>query len=120
MDHLSISPVGAIITAGNSVTYTVNSYDQYNNLIASGVSATFKVTGASILGNSVTETVAGSYVVEADYSGKSITTTLTVNPTLASKFTVSSGTSQTAGTPFIITVTAEDLTATSQPATLES
>ncbi len=108
LDHLSISPTGAIIAAGNSESYTVNSYDQYNNLIASGVSATFKVTGASILGNSVTETVAGSYVVEADYNGKSVTTTLTVNPTSASKFMVSSGTSQTAGTPFIVTVTAED------------
>jgi hypothetical protein len=79
MDHITISPVGARINVGGSQTYTVNSYDKYNNLIASGVSATFEVNGVSISGHSVSETVAGSYTVSASYSGKTASTTLTVN-----------------------------------------
>ena len=81
LDHLTISPTSAAITAGGSQSFTVNSYDQYRNLIATSVSATLKVNSVAITGSIVSETVAGSYTIEADYGGKAVTTTLTVNPT---------------------------------------
>jgi hypothetical protein len=80
LDHLTISPIDASITAGGSQVYSVEAFDQYNNDLGSAtLSATFTVNGVGISGNVVSETLAGSYNIVASEGGKSVSTTLTVN-----------------------------------------
>ncbi|MCW4024004.1 MAG: right-handed parallel beta-helix repeat-containing protein [Candidatus Bathyarchaeota archaeon] len=108
LDHLTISPVGATITAGDSQVYTVDSYDQYGNLIASNVAASFKVNGTDYSGNEINITVAGVYTIEATYNSKTVTATLTVTPAAVDHFAVSVPDSANVDSAFNITVTAKD------------
>ncbi len=108
LDHLTISPISTTIIAGTSQTYQVDSYDIYDNLIASNVAAALKVNGVSITGNTVLETIAGAYTIDASYNGKTITATLIVNPAAKSTFAVSTISSTTAGAALTVIVVAED------------
>ncbi len=108
LHHISISPLDAAITAGESQTYTVNSYDQYGNLIESNVAAALKVNDEEYASATVTETVSGVYTIDAEYGVKTVSTTLTVNPASVDHFVLSAPSSVGAGSAFTVTVTAQD------------
>ena len=83
LDHITISPINAVIAAGGSQAYSVEGFDQFNNDLGSvTLIATFTVNGGSISGNLVTEIYAGSYNIAAFVNGKSVTTFLIVTPVL--------------------------------------
>jgi uncharacterized repeat protein (TIGR02543 family) len=108
LNHIGISPSSATIEAGNSQSYTATAYDKYGNSLGS-VSATYRAAGASVTGNSVSATVAGSYMITATYKGlTSNTATLTVNPGPLNHFVINVPASATAGSSFSITITAMD------------
>ncbi|TMD20127.1 MAG: choice-of-anchor D domain-containing protein [Chloroflexi bacterium] len=83
-DHLTISPVSATISAGHSQNYTVFAVDQYGNVAADASATTFAISpdgACSGTGSaSCTTTTAGTHTVTASLSGKSVTSSLTVNP----------------------------------------
>ena len=109
-DHVTISPVNASILAGTVQAYTVSSYDQYNNYIGDvTASASFTVSGVSIPANTVSETAAGSYNVEASYGGQTASTTLTVTVAPLDYITLSPASSSiAAGQSQTYSVTAYD------------
>ncbi len=84
LHHIVISPDTATITAGNSQTYTAQSFDQFNNLIADISSSTvFSITsgaGGGWNGNIYTSAIAGTWTVTGTYIGLTDTASLTVNP----------------------------------------
>jgi hypothetical protein len=107
VDHITINPAAASITAGSSINYTTTVYDQNGNSWDVTSIASYSVQGISITGNTVSETLMGNYTVTATYSGKSATATLLVYPAL-DHFVVSAPTSATTLTAFNLTVTAKD------------
>jgi parallel beta-helix repeat protein len=106
VDHLTISPDAAVITAGNSVNYTVTAYDQYGN--SWNVTAALSVNGQQIQGNTVGARVPGAYYIEASYGGKTVTTVLTVTTGPLNRYVVLAPSSASTGTPFAIRVVAVD------------
>jgi hypothetical protein len=109
LDHIVISPGAASITAGVSQDYSAEAFDQYGNSLGS-VTATYRARGASITGNSVSATAAGSYTVTGTYRGKSADATLTVtHAAAASSVAISpAGSSVTAGLSKTYSATASD------------
>ncbi|MGD0451654.1 MAG: hypothetical protein ABSA79_11460, partial [Candidatus Bathyarchaeia archaeon] len=90
LDHLTISPVNAVIAAGGSQAYSVEAFDQYNNDLGSvTLTATFTVNGGAISGNIVTEVYAGSYNIAAFVDGKSVSTYLIVTPSVLNRIVIS-------------------------------
>ena len=83
LDHIAISPDGATIVAGYTETYTAQSFDQFNNLIADISSTTaFSITtaaGGSWTTNVYTSAIAGTWTVTGTYTGLTDTASLTVN-----------------------------------------
>jgi hypothetical protein len=83
LDHIVISPDTITITAGNSQTYTAQSFDQFDNPIANVTSSTvFSIdsgAGGSWTTNVYTSATAGTWTVTGTYSGLSDTASLTVN-----------------------------------------
>ncbi len=109
LDHILISPASPSIIAGNSQAFTVEAFDQYGNSLGDVTSsATFTCPGASVKGNSVTATAAGSHTVTATYNGKSNPTTLIVNAGALDHFVFNIVGTQAAGSAFNIMVTAVD------------
>ncbi len=88
LNYITISPLQASITAGNSKTYTATAYDQYGNYLGV-VAATYSVNGSSVNSNSVYETAAGTYVVTATYQSLTSTSTLTVTAGTLDHITIS-------------------------------
>ena len=81
LDHITISPASATITAGGSQTYAATAFDQFNNTIGDVTSSTaFTITFGSCTLNSCTSTVAGLQTVTGNYSGKTATASLQVSP----------------------------------------
>ena len=78
LDHIVISPNISTITAGQSQTYSATAYDSFGNSWT--VVASYSCPGASVDGNSISATTAGTYTVTGTYGGQSDTSTLTVNP----------------------------------------
>jgi hypothetical protein len=108
LNYITISPSSATITAGNSQSYTATAYDKYGNSLGT-VLATYSVHGASVSGNTVSATAAGSYIVTATYNGlTSNAATLAVNPGSLNHFVINVPASATAGSSFSITITAMD------------
>ena len=90
LDHLTISPVNAVIAAGGSQAYSVEGFDQFNNDLGSvTLIATFTVNGGAISGNIVTEVYAGSYNIAASVDGKSVSTYLIVTPGVLNRIVIS-------------------------------
>jgi len=72
VDHIVISPNSVTIQAGNSQTYTAQSFDQFNNPIADVTgSTTFSIVeaghGGSWAANVYTSAVAGTWTVTGTY-----------------------------------------------------
>jgi hypothetical protein len=82
LDHLSLTPASAAITAGGSQTYAVEGFDTYNNDLGSFIAtSSFAISpDGSCSSVSCTATRAGAHTVTATSQGKSTTAGLTVNP----------------------------------------
>jgi hypothetical protein len=82
LDHISISPASATITAGGSQAYTAQGFDQYNNSLGDVTSVTnYSISpNGSCTGPTCTATVAGAHTVTGNDSGKTATASLQVNP----------------------------------------
>jgi nitrous oxidase accessory protein len=106
IDHLSISPQTATITAGTTVDYITTAYDQYGN--AWNVSAQYTVDDQPVSGNAIFGYIAGQHLIQAYYNEKTAAATLTVTPASVDRFAVLVPDSATAGTPFTIRVIACD------------
>jgi hypothetical protein len=102
------------VTAGGTATFTATGYDAAGNSLGVEVASWSISSGAggSWVQSTATYTsnVAGSWTVSALVSGITGTASLTVGANVAVRLAVSfpSGTTQTAGAPFIVTVTAND------------
>jgi hypothetical protein len=83
LHHIVVSPDSAVIIAGNPQTYTVQSFDQFSNLIADVTTGTtFIVTpaaGGSWVANIYTSAKAGTWTVTGTYTGLTDTASLAVN-----------------------------------------
>ncbi|MDM7998689.1 MAG: hypothetical protein QUS33_01480, partial [Dehalococcoidia bacterium] len=85
LDHIVISPDTSSITAGSTQTYTAQSFDAFNNVIANVTSSTtFSIVeaghGGSWAGAVYTSAKAGTWTVRGAYSTVSDTAILTVTP----------------------------------------
>jgi hypothetical protein len=84
LDHIGISPTTSTITAGDSLTYTAQSFDAFNNPIADVTgSAVFSIdtgAGGSWATNVYTSAKAGTWTVTGTCLGLTDTASLTVNP----------------------------------------
>jgi hypothetical protein len=82
-NHIIISPDANTITAGDTQTYTAQSFDQFDNPIADVSSTTvFSITpaaGGSWASNVYTSAKAGLWTITGTYSGLTDTASLTVN-----------------------------------------
>ena len=81
LDHITVSPASATITAGGSQDYTAEAFDQYNNSLGDVTgSTTFSIApDGSCTADTCTATIAGAHSVTATYSGKTATASLQVN-----------------------------------------
>ncbi|MGB9834981.1 MAG: Ig-like domain-containing protein, partial [bacterium] len=89
LDHLSLSPQTATITAGGSQSYTLLAYDSFGNSWDATSSATFSITpsaGGSWSANTYTSEHAGTWTVTSSYGGQTSTATLNVLPGAAHRF----------------------------------
>lgn len=80
IDSLSISPVNAEPSAGDTVAYSVTGFDGVDNLGDATASAVFSTTapGATVEGNQITFTTAGDYTVTATIGDVSVFTDVRV------------------------------------------
>ena len=83
---LSVSPSSSSISVGNSVTLTATASGGSGNVTWSKTSGSSYVSFSATSGNSisVTGSAAGTATVQASYSGKTATATITVTPVLSS------------------------------------
>jgi len=121
-DHFAISAISSPQTAGTAITgVTLTAQNASNQTATSftgtvtyggtaGISGTSAAFTAGVLsGVSVTPTSAGSNLTfTVNASGKTGTATFNVNPGAINSYTVTAGTTQTAGVAFNVTVTAKD------------
>ncbi|MEP6909071.1 MAG: carbohydrate binding domain-containing protein, partial [Actinomycetota bacterium] len=81
VDHLTLSPASATISAGGSQAYTAEGFDQYSNSVGD-ITATTTFTIApngSCTGATCTASVAGAHTVTGTNSGKTATASLQVS-----------------------------------------
>ena len=108
-----VSPATATIMVGGSQAFTATDKDAHGNTwdVTSTVSWSISAgaDGSVSAGGLATADKTGTWTVKAvDGFGNIGTASLTVTPGVATQLVVSSGTTQVAGVPFTITVTAED------------
>ncbi len=107
---LTIAPRGAVVTAGDWVTYTAVATDAFGN----GWDATAEVTwsaggGNAFAGNVLSATVAGTWPVTGTLGAAADATTVTIRPGPVAALRMSPVPDpQTAGVPFGLVVTATD------------
>jgi hypothetical protein len=109
--NVAISPVGSLVTAGLSKTYLATASDLYGNSWDVTSATSWNISsgaGGSWSGNVYTSATAGSWTVTGTYASKAYTTSLTVNPAALDHFVFNTVATQTTGSAFNITVTAED------------
>ena len=85
LDHITISPSAATITAGGSQTYTAQGFDANNNSLGSVTSSTtFSISpNGSCTGATCTASVSGTHTVTGTNAGKTATASLTVESAVA-------------------------------------
>ena len=110
VDHITISPNTASISAGTPQTYAATAYDSQGN--SWDVTATYGIdtsAGGLWSSNVYTSQKAGHWTVTGNYASKQATASLTVNALTKNSFVISTiSTPQTAGSLFSITITAVD------------
>jgi hypothetical protein len=112
LDHITASVSPASVTAGSTSTGTATAFDAQNNNLGV-VSATWSIPaggdGGSWSGNVYTSHTPGTFTVQASYSGKTATASLTVTAGSLDHITASvSPASVTAGSTSTGTATAFD------------
>lgn len=81
MDHLTVDPATADVTAGTSQDDTAEGFDRFDNALrAETGSATFSLTGGSCAGNTCIAGQVGAQTVTATVGTVSATAKLTVAP----------------------------------------
>jgi len=112
---LSIAPRGAVVTAGDLVTYTAVATDAFGNSWTATAGVTFATSGGNAFlgpppGNNVlSATVAGTWPVTGTLGAATDSTTVTVRPgPVAALALAPVPDPQTAGVAFGLTVTATD------------
>jgi hypothetical protein len=111
LDHIVIGPKSASIAAGDSQSYTATAYDSYGNTWDVTSSVTWSIdsgAGGSVSAGVATATKVGSWTVMAVLGELSDSATLSVNAASLDHFTFAPISTQTTGTSFTITITAED------------
>ena len=80
LDHISVSPASATMTAGSSQTYTAQGFDSAGNSLGDVTSATtFSIApNGSCTGNVCTAATPGSHTVTGNDGGKTSTASLSV------------------------------------------
>jgi hypothetical protein len=74
-----ISPKTVAVLAGISQNFAATAYDKLGNSLGDVTSSTvFDANGVSVVANSVSTNIVGSYIVTATYSGLKDTASLTV------------------------------------------
>ena len=100
------------VTAGATAAFTATGYDAESNSLGAQTASWGITNGAGgswVQSTGVyTSQTTGSWTVQASVSSVVGTASLTVNPGVAARLAVSCETSQIAGTPFTVTVTAVD------------
>jgi hypothetical protein len=113
VDHVTIAPPTASITAGSTQAYTLTAYDGIGNSWDVTSSATWEIVeaghGGSWLNNIYTADNAGTWTVRGTYSGHSDDAQLTVNHASAASIAVTPETATiTVGQTQTYTATATD------------
>lgn len=109
LTRIVITVSSQTVTAGDSVTFTAQGYDQYGS-IQGPQTLTYTVNGTTITGNSITKTAAGTYIVSATKPGITITSaSFQVNPAPLAAITIDvSSTNVASGTPVTLSATGYD------------
>src|SRR5579864_3846543 len=99
VDHITISPAGPTITAGESQSFTDTAFDHSNASFGDVTSSSsFSIApDGSCTGASCTATVSGAHTVTAHFWGLTIGTALTVSPAAASKLVFTQSPSNSTG-----------------------
>ena len=111
LDHITVSPATATITAGDTQSYTVEAFDQYGNSRGDVTgSTTFTVApDGSCVANACGSTISGDHTVTGTFSGKSDDADLQIDAAALDHITVSPATATiTAGGTQSYTVEAFD------------
>jgi len=111
LDHITIAPTSASISAGGSQSYTTEAFDQYGNDLGSATSASsFTIApDGSCTGATCTASVAGSHTVTASDAAKTASASLSVTPGAPSALTITpASASVSAGGTVTFTATATD------------
>jgi hypothetical protein len=108
-----IIPDTATIAAGESITYTVEAIDQFNNSLSDATATTIfsidPLAGGGWINNVYTSQYAGTWAVTGDCDGIVGAASLTVGPGALDHFTVTSDNyTQETSIAFTVTVTAYD------------
>jgi len=110
---VALSPVSRVVTAGESITYTVTATDTAGNVWDATDAAMFSITpgaGGIWAGNVYTSRVAGTWTVTATVDGVPGTATLVVNPTAQLRAELTAAPAyQTVGHSSALTATVTDL-----------
>jgi hypothetical protein len=100
LDHITLSPAAASLTAGGAQPYVVEAYDQYGNDIGNQTTAsTLSIApDGSCSANACTATRVGAHTVNANDAGKSAAASLSVTAGLLDHLSLTSPTASiTAG-----------------------
>ena len=91
LDHITVSPASATITAGDTQSYTVEAFDQYGNSRGDVTgSTTFTVApDGSCVANACGSTISGDHTVTGTFSGKSDDADLQIDAAALDHITVS-------------------------------
>jgi cell division septation protein DedD len=104
--YIVVTPSSENVVAGQPERFTVNSYDQYGNLIGDVTSQCAFTVGGQSVANPLTENAAVPYTVTASYSGFFANADWTVIPADLNALTVG------VSSPSVVAGNAETLTAT--------
>jgi outer membrane protein assembly factor BamB len=91
LDHITLSPATASISAGASQSYTTEAFDQYGNDLGSATGATtFSLSpDGSCATATCTATIPGTHTVTATDNGKTASASMTVTPAALDRMTLS-------------------------------
>src|SRR6185312_12938340 len=90
LDHITISPSSATISAGDTQAYTAEAFDVYNNSKGDVTALTsFSITpDGTCFSNSCGSTVSGDHTVTGTFSGKSDDADLQIDPAALDHITI--------------------------------
>jgi len=108
---LNLAPATATITAGQSIFYTLDAFDAYDNSWDATSDAAYAITpeaGGSWVSNVYTAQVAGTWTVTGTFDNIEDTAILTVTNSAPTIENVTHSTPADEGSPTTVTITASD------------